>query len=318
MSFFNKLRSHSCAVSDTWSAKLTMTGISGGNRISSALHVGETHIGVGGSFNSGNIYTSSNGVTWQSVYSASVSFRGIAYGNGLYVAVGQDQTIVTSTDLVTWTSRRSVAGTTLIFVKYINGIFIAGGENGLLVTSSDGMSWSQKTTGTTRSLYDATHGNGVYVVVGFYGTVLSSSDSNTWTARPVTIAGSASSMLFDCYNVAFNAGIFCIAPYGGANNEVYCSTDGATWSGYRVSSLGRNSGLIAAFGLFIMHHSSRGIIVSVDPRSDYAWQYISTSQSTLKTTLQNSFSFIYNSHSKIYVFGSDFAANNQPMFYSPA
>jgi hypothetical protein len=52
--------------------------------------------------------------------------RGVAYGNGLFVAVGDRGTILTSPDGVNWTERTS--GTNWLFgVTYGNGTFVAVG-----------------------------------------------------------------------------------------------------------------------------------------------------------------------------------------------
>jgi hypothetical protein len=61
--------------------------------------------------------------------------RGITYGNGLFVAVGSDGTILTSPDGINWMARTSGTSNGLIGVAYGNGLFVAVGEDGAILTS---------------------------------------------------------------------------------------------------------------------------------------------------------------------------------------
>ena len=73
----------------------------------------------------------------------------------------------------TWTLR--VPGiNNLNGVAYGNGTFVAVGSNGTILTSRDGVSWTVRTSGTANTLYDVTYGNGLFVAVGVYGTILTS------------------------------------------------------------------------------------------------------------------------------------------------
>jgi hypothetical protein len=59
-------------------------------------------------------------------------------------------------------------------VTYGNGLFVAVGEDGAILTSPDGVSWTRQTLGTGNLLYDVTYGNGTFVAVGDWGTILTS------------------------------------------------------------------------------------------------------------------------------------------------
>jgi hypothetical protein len=54
--------------------------------------------------------------------------NGVTYGNGLFVAVGDDGTILTSPDGVNWTAADLGDGQPLYGVAYGNGLFVAVGE----------------------------------------------------------------------------------------------------------------------------------------------------------------------------------------------
>ena len=83
---------------------------------------------------------------WANSLPASAEWKDVAFGNGLYVAVGLDATIATSPDGVTWTVRRmSTAQATLNGIEFANGQFVAVGMGSptrigaaLILTSTDG------------------------------------------------------------------------------------------------------------------------------------------------------------------------------------
>jgi hypothetical protein len=103
----------------------------------------------------------------------------VTYGNGTFVAVGDGGTILTSPDVASWTQRTS-GGQSLYGVAYGKGLFVAVGgysdpwsSASVILTSPDGASWTQRTSGGN-ALFGVTYGNGLFVVVGMYGTILTS------------------------------------------------------------------------------------------------------------------------------------------------
>ncbi len=148
---------------------------------------------------------------------ADANLESVAYGNGLFVAVGNPQVssscpIYTSPDGIVWTQQTLPAKTLetlerFFGVTYGNGLFVAvgasrtGADDLVLVptifTSPDGATWTQRTApveaGLLSRLYGVTHGNGTFVAVGHYFTddtmatsspvVLTSPDGVTWTRR---------------------------------------------------------------------------------------------------------------------------------------
>ena len=113
----------------------------------------------------------------------------------LYVAVGDNGTILTSTDGTTWTSRTSGTSNFLYGVTYGNSTFVAVGHYETILTSSDGTTWTSRTSGRTNSsgwtytdyLEGITYGNSIFVTVGRgedgSGTIMTSSDGITRTYR---------------------------------------------------------------------------------------------------------------------------------------
>src|SRR5438552_19045312 len=64
---------------------------------------------------------------------------GITYGNGKFVAVGDQGTVITSYDGVTWNNRVSGVAVHLTDVVYGGGRFVVLGERGTLITSANGV-----------------------------------------------------------------------------------------------------------------------------------------------------------------------------------
>jgi hypothetical protein len=75
---------------------------------------------------------------------------------------------------VSWTQRTSGTSNWLNGVAYGNGLFVAVGDGGTILTSPDGVSWTQRTSGTSNQLNGVAYGNGLFVAVGWDGTILTS------------------------------------------------------------------------------------------------------------------------------------------------
>ena len=66
-----------------------------------------------------------------------------------------------------------------IGVTFGNNTFVVVGDEGTILTSSDGSSWDNPTSGTVKELYDVAFGNNTLVVSGSDGTILRSTDNGT-------------------------------------------------------------------------------------------------------------------------------------------
>lgn len=72
------------------------------------------------------------------------TLRDVAKGNGIYVVVGDNGTIVTSKDGVNWQPQDGVVSENLSGVTYntANKLFYAVGDAGLIISSTDGVEWT--------------------------------------------------------------------------------------------------------------------------------------------------------------------------------
>jgi hypothetical protein len=105
----------------------------------------------------------------------------VAFGVGLYVAVGNNEEIFSSPDSVIWTLRHSGANT-LQRVSFNDGLFIAVGDNSKCFTSPDGLVWTSQTTGILGDIDACGGGSGLYVAAGgVFNEYMTSPDGVTWT-----------------------------------------------------------------------------------------------------------------------------------------
>src|SRR5690606_37633853 len=112
------------------------------------VYNGSKYLAVGDN----TILESTNGTSWTSPASSSISFTGLAYGNSRFVAVGYDAgtyKIAYSSTGASWTTANT-DNNFYFKVKYVNGLFFALGQDnntweGVIYTSTDGITWSNIT-----------------------------------------------------------------------------------------------------------------------------------------------------------------------------
>jgi hypothetical protein len=104
----------------------------------------------------------------------------VAYGNGNYVAVGDDGVIISSTDSATWDVQLSGSLSTLNCVRFLNGEFVSVGANGTILNSTNGVDWSAQSSPVATTLNGVAFGNGRFVACGADGSVLQSTNAIDW------------------------------------------------------------------------------------------------------------------------------------------
>ena len=182
------------------------------------------------------------GVNWtQRTSAADNSWRGVTYGNGLFVAVANSGTgnrVMTSPDGINWTSRTSAADNQWYSVTYGNGLFVAvavTGTGNRVMTSPDGINWTSRTSAADNQWISVTYGNGLFVAVAVSGTgnrVMTSPDGINWTSRTSAADNSWNS-------VTYGNGLFVAVAASGTGNRVMTSPDGITWTS-RTSAADNN------------------------------------------------------------------------------
>lgn len=111
-------------------------------------------------------------------------------GSNLWVVVGRSGDIFTSATINgTYTKRTSGVTTTLNKVSYTNGLWIAVGDSNVLLTSTNGTTWTQRTvsfSGTTTPFY----ANSRWWVSDLSNNLYSSTDGTTWISNSTAITAS--------------------------------------------------------------------------------------------------------------------------------
>lgn len=177
------------------------------------------------------VMTSANGIDWvsQTTPTPAKVWYAVAYGNGIYVAVGSAGAIMTSTDAVIWTNQTPYEACDLYSVAYGNGVFVAvtpnGGYSSLAFYSTDGVTWSPCTGTPAGSAFtDVSYGNGWFVAVSPLGSnmVMRSKDGITWegVSAPTDAAWQA---------IGYGAGVFVAGGNSSGTTSVMTSVDGLIW-----------------------------------------------------------------------------------------
>ena len=106
-----------------------------------------------------------------------------AYGNGIYVAVGNYGFMMRSTDGDTWAKVSSGVEDELGDVAYGNGVFVAVGGSTILV-SSDGLTWNEQTPPAGFYSYSIAFGNGSFVAINSTSSALFLPTASTGLKEP--------------------------------------------------------------------------------------------------------------------------------------
>lgn len=124
-----------------------------------------------GENNDGALWTSSNGYDWQALHATNAEpnlppsptgqwFGGVAYGNGLWVAVGGCGRVATSTDGVAWTQsdKFGTGCTHMRSLVFRDGLFVAGVDDDNWYSSGDGVVWDVYQAGAGSVVLDLASG----------------------------------------------------------------------------------------------------------------------------------------------------------------
>lgn len=209
------------------------------------------------------ILSSPDGVAWTQRHTVSQSLLAVAWGGGLFVAVGENKTLLTSPDAITWTARdagmSAIPDTSddLLSIAYANGLFVAGGQGGNYITSPDGITWTARTLPSTADRRGVAYGVGLWVIVGESGDIYTSaSGTGSWSRRTNPLGAST------MWAVTFGS-LFVVV---GDQNQIATSPDGITWTA-RTSPLSATSVPLAAGhgnGVHLVGATGGGLVTSPD------------------------------------------------------
>lgn len=166
------------------------------------------------------VVRSADGETWGEFedIDGRQTLRRLAYGNGVWVGVGDRGRRSVSPDGKKWKDAPDTrALDTLVDVTYGNGLFVGVGLHGLRMTTADGLKWSAPVRGEEGEHLNAVLWTGERFVAVGAGATYASPDGTKWTREPNKDAPLA---------VAFGGGVFVGAAWKG---RLLRSTDAVRW-----------------------------------------------------------------------------------------
>jgi len=201
---------------------------------------------------SGAILTSQDGIGWTLQYPWTNNhlrnnhLRGVSYGKGLFVVVGEGSSVVGKVSNILnfqthhqgspWEikpvpvegqkpveDKKTGNSINLNAVTYGNNTFVAVGDNGAVFSlpdPPDGASWTKQTSGTSNHLYGIAYGKDLFVAVGDNGTILTSPDGVEWMVWTLPITKILS-------GIAYEDNTFVVV---GQDGTILTSPDGITWT----------------------------------------------------------------------------------------
>ncbi len=197
------------------------------------LDTGARYVAVDASGN--NCYTTRAGIAGTSAWTAGTAMggtptiAGVAYGNGVYVAVGGTASAYSSATGSLWTTRTipTLGSGTYSALAYGNETFVAITTGNVeTAISSNGNSWSAGGNLPTSSTWNSiAYGNGRFVAIasGTRNVAVSTDKGTTWVLSANQLPSSAT-----WTRVAYGQGLFFAISSGGTTAAT--SPDGITWT----------------------------------------------------------------------------------------
>lgn len=228
---------------------------------------GSQYVAVGGGFIPGTsnteslVATSADGISGWAVQNTGTSniLNDVVWTGSLWVAVGNNGTIVTSEDAVSWATRTSGTTNRLNKVYWDGTLIFALGNAGTALTSPDGITWIAQNTGVTSHLFGMAHSDSFHVITGTGALLTSSNAGQDWSAAQSV------SPFTSLNDIVWTGDLFIAGTSGSSTQTIYASPDGVTWE---VQNLGSNVGIldvewngniIALLGRDILYFSKDGL-----------------------------------------------------------
>lgn len=155
------------------------------------------------------------------------SAYGIAYGNGVFVAVGDS--IMYSDDGEKWEfavgNYLSEDTINLQAVAYGEGLFVAVGSHAdsNVIISIDGRDWRPVNSLAGEQILDVEYGNGMFVAVGNSDFIATSENGSDWTTRTPPGTG-------DWNGICYGGGLWVAVSGANTGEQICTSPDGITWT----------------------------------------------------------------------------------------
>ena len=241
---------------------------------------------------------SPDGTTWYAASTGGSALADVAYGGGVYVAVGTSGAILYSTNLVSWNAVPRIPQTAqLAKVVYGNGVFVSITASNVVIYSADGINWYQSLFSSAGTLVDVIYtGSQFAMQTSAYGTC-TSTDGINWYRNGSYQCNAGPSYPAQITSCATN-GTVSVAV--GSSGTVSVTSDGVNWE---TTAIGTSPSATVALqsvfylnGQFVIVGASGNIFSSTD---GYNW--INRTNTTATTTN----AFVTAAYGNgVYVFGS--------------
>jgi hypothetical protein len=240
----------------TWSNEQTFGGADDSNLFRSVGYGAGTFVALGGGLN-GLLYWSADGVAWNDVGDNVGWFGGVAYGNGIFLAVGANGRYLTSNNGRNWGSGDVDFMQHFRAVAFGNGEFVLVGEEGRRTSTTDGSSFTTNVLGGDR-LTGVVFTGDRFVAVGLNGRRVVSLDGENWMFDQTASDG------LGFFDVAFGEGVVIAV---GGSGTVYSTDGGQTWSQDRNAPL--MNAITYGNGIFVGTGDFNGISFTSD--DGFSW-----------------------------------------------
>lgn len=168
--------------------------------------------------------TNASDDAWQLVRTGTRShLNGVSYGSGYFVAVGDEGSVLRSSDGISWQYIPTTITNAIRAVSHGNGTFIALARGTQSATSTDtiyshdGLTWKRSNQSFTNELTKPCFGNGAFVAISAPTGVAVSTDATSWRYKQLGYVRS----------LTFGAGQFVAS---GSAQSIWTSVDGSTWT----------------------------------------------------------------------------------------
>jgi hypothetical protein len=172
-------------------------------------------VGAGGVIYYGEVEETS----WQEACQPTTAdLLAVSFGEGVFVAVGRNGTMLKSEDGVEWEEIEAITQQDLHSVIYSQNGWLVVGKNGTLLVSQDGCEWEMRDTGTTVHLNKVIANENEIYVLGESGFIQKSADLETWQMVNQDVSN------FDVEGATFHEGKLVVALCKGLLEErITCS-----------------------------------------------------------------------------------------------
>ncbi|WP_221392989.1 T9SS type A sorting domain-containing protein [Dyadobacter sp. NIV53] len=227
------------------------------------------------------IQNSTDGLLWNySQMTLGQTLKSVAYGNGRFVAVGYNGLILWSTDGKAWSKANSTTNNYYTGVSFLNGGFVLVGQGGVLATSVTGINWTFRSTGTPNQLNSVAYGNGKWMAVGYFNKMVTSANGIQWT----TTAFTPNTLHYN--DVCFANGQFVLV---GLNGKIATNGQPNVWAQPNSGAYYNLNGIAHGNGIFLAVGNSGALVTSVDYKAPKAAAFQTITEpecSNCRTTLQ--------------------------------